>query len=142
MRKIAVLLLALSLTACASQSFDQQVSAYHFDQEDINKGLILVRVSSSGSPISDGMVLGGLKTGAFGNSNSVQGIVEALSIPNATIAVAGAGDALNNAYLEAAMKKYQGQSSATVYVKATPAKIEALKKIAQPKGITVKGRTQ
>lgn len=83
-----------------------------------------------------------MKSGIANDANVIQQALSLLNQPNVVLAVAGATDAINLAYTEKIIQKYQGKSTATMYVKADEAKINELKKIAEPKGITVKGRVK
>ncbi|MBP5788850.1 MAG: hypothetical protein J6W29_01270 [Neisseriaceae bacterium] len=141
MKKLTALFLLLSLTACATQSFDQQIGSLNIDQEDYAR-MVIVRATETGSPIANGMLIASVKSGMASNATVIQQTLPLLDKPNIVIAVAGATDAINLAYTEQIIKQYQGQSSATIYVKADEAKINELKKIAEPKGITIKGRVK
>lgn len=141
MKKLTALFLVLFLTACATQSFDQQIGGLNIDQEDYAR-MVIVRATETGSPIANGMLIASVKSGIASDATVIQQTLPLLDKPNIVIAVAGATDAINLAYTEQIIKQYQGQSSATVYVKADEAKINELKKIAEPKGITIKGRVK
>ena len=141
MKKLTALFLVLCLTACATQSFDQQIGGLNIDQEDYAR-MVIVRATETGNPLSNALVVGSVKSGIAGDANVIKQTLPLLDKPNIVIAVAGATDAINLAYTEQIIKQYQGQSSATVYVKASADKIDELKKIAEPKGITIKGRVK
>lgn len=143
MKKLTALFLVLFLTACATttQSFDQQIGSLNIDQEDYGR-MIVVRATETGDILSNAILIGSVKSGIANDANVIQQALSLLNQPNVVIAVAGATDAINLAYTEQIIKQYQGQSSATVYVKADEAKINELKKIAEPKGITIKGRVK
>lgn len=141
MKKLTALFLVLFLTACATQSFDQQIGSLNIDQEDYGR-MVIVRATEAGNPLSNALLVGSVKSGIASDATVIQQTLPLLDKPNIVIAVAGATDAINLAYTEQIIKKYQGQSSATIYVKADEAKINELKKIAEPKGITIKGRVK
>ena len=141
MKKLTALFLVLSLTACATQSFDQQIGGLNIDQEDYAR-MVIVRATETGNPLSNALLVGSVKSGIASDANVIKQTLPLLDKPNIVIAIVGATDAINLAYTEQIIKKYQGQSSAMIYVKADEAKINELKKIAEPKGITIKGRVK
>ncbi|MBO7381223.1 MAG: hypothetical protein J6U05_06110 [Neisseriaceae bacterium] len=138
MKKTAFALLTiLALAACATNSVDDQISALNIAPEDM-AGMYSIEVPSAtaGNFISQGVMLAMSKMGSTPTSKMIEDVLH--KNVNARLAIIGDSQTNNVLNLQQALKDFQGQSNAIIYIKATPEQFEKLQQIATPKGITIK----
>lgn len=145
-KHILVLMLVSMLSACAStSSFDEQVEQLH--QAAIAQGhrveeMVFVRIPSAGNPISNGMILASLATGA--SSTAVEALTEVLIArpKNKPLGIIGDSHELNIATLKRALKDLPTSTDKpeySVYLNASSEQLADLQKIAEGKNIRVYG---
>ena len=138
MKKTAFALLAvLALAACATNSVNDQISALNIAPEDM-AGMYSIEVPSTtkGNFISQGVMLAMSKMGSTPTSKMIEDVLH--KNVNARLAIIGDSQTNNVLNLQQALKDFQGQSNAIIYIKAAPEQFEKLQQIATPKGITIK----
>lgn len=132
--------MCIAAGACGTTPSAQSPSAQAMLEQDLQQRsaggqVFLVQVPAAGNAISNSMVVSMLAGGS--STGSVKNIQTVLGVSGGTVRVTGSSQSVNVATLRRALRDFQGQSNARVYIDASPAQIVELRKLADPKGIVI-----